>query len=59
MSDVDEERYREITGEDTPDTAGDEESRAQVHPEQEAHGGSMAPGSVDDTGHRLTGEPDR
>jgi hypothetical protein len=25
----------------------------QEHPEQEAHGGSMAPGLVDDTGHPL------
>ena len=27
----------------------------QEHPPQEAHGGSMAPGLVDDTGHPVTG----
>lgn len=28
----------------------------QEHPEQDAHGGSMAPGVVDDTGH-LEADP--
>lgn len=28
----------------------------QEHPPQEAHGGSMAPGLVDDTGHPVAGE---
>ncbi|MGA5303716.1 hypothetical protein ACPCHT_27590 [Nucisporomicrobium flavum] len=27
------------------------------HPAQEAHGGSMAPGLVDDTGHQTPDEP--
>jgi hypothetical protein len=29
----------------------------QEHPEQEAHGGSMAPGLVDDTGRQTTDVP--
>jgi hypothetical protein len=36
--------------------AADEQTPAErEHPEQQAHGGSMAPGLVDDTGH-PTGE---
>jgi hypothetical protein len=30
---------------------------SQEHPAQEAHGGSMAPGLVDDTGHPIAEEP--
>jgi hypothetical protein len=30
----------------------------QDHPAQEAHGGSMAPGLVDDTGHPIADVPD-
>lgn len=31
---------------------------ARDHPAQEAHGGSMAPGLVDDTGHPIADVPD-
>lgn len=34
--------------------AGDPE---EEHPAQEAHGGSMAPGLVDDTGQQVTDAP--
>ncbi|AEV85832.1 hypothetical protein ACWT_4813 [Actinoplanes sp. SE50] len=47
MNDVDPEQYDE-------DTPGQE--RVPKRDAQEAHGGSMAPGLVDDTGHR-TAEP--
>ena len=46
-------------------TARDEENRPvagdpqQDHPAQEAHGGSMAPGMVDDTGQQVTDTPPR
>ncbi|WP_109597065.1 hypothetical protein [Actinoplanes xinjiangensis] len=56
MSDVDPEQYSEFTTEDGPGSADVDPHRAQEHPAQEAHGGSMAPGQVDDTGHR-TSEP--
>ncbi|GAA2852987.1 hypothetical protein Acy02nite_51110 [Actinoplanes cyaneus] len=55
MSDVDPEKYSESTTENEPASAAGQH-RAQEHPVQEAHGGSMAPGQVDDTGHR-TSEP--
>ncbi len=40
------------------DGAADQSSAdpEQVHPAHDAHGGSMAPGAVDDTGH-LIGDP--
>jgi hypothetical protein len=31
----------------------------QSHPAQDAHGGSMAPGLVDDTGHQIADVPDQ
>jgi hypothetical protein len=45
------------------DQAGRSDARpegdpAREHPAQEAHGGSMAPGIVDDTGHPIAEQPD-
>jgi len=40
-----------------PVEAGTSSHPEQEHPEQEAHGGSMAPGLVDDTGRPV--EEDR
>jgi hypothetical protein len=31
----------------------------QNHPVQDAHGGSMAPGLVDDTGHQVADVPEQ
>ncbi len=63
MSDANPEQYSEFTTQDGPGSADVEQRRAQEHPAQEAHGGSMAPGLVDDTGHRtseaLPGESDQ
>lgn len=68
MSDINPEQYSEFTTDDGPGSADvdqqhAQEHPAQEHPAQEAHGGSMAPGLVDDTGHRtseaLPGEPDQ
>jgi hypothetical protein len=41
-----------------PTGAGSSSHPEQVHPEQEAHGGSMAPGLVDDTGHPIEETPE-
>ncbi|WP_229069935.1 hypothetical protein [Actinoplanes sp. DH11] len=56
MSDVNPESFAEFATQDGPGSADAEEERAfneQPPPEQEAHGGSMAPGLVDDTGART------
>lgn len=65
MSDANPEQFAEFTTQDGPGSADAEErpgDPGQEHPAQEAHGGSMAPGLVDDTGHRtadgLPGEHD-
>jgi hypothetical protein len=44
---------------DRTDTPPPEEPRPaeQEHPLQDAHGGSMAPGLVDDTGHAVESSP--
>ena len=39
----------------TPEETPQDES--QEHPVQDAHGGSMAPGLVDDTGHQVADVP--
>ena len=39
----------------TPEPAPQDET--QDHPVQDAHGGSMAPGLVDDTGHQVADVP--
>ena len=39
----------------TPEQAPQDET--QDHPVQDAHGGSMAPGLVDDTGHQVAEVP--
>ncbi len=39
----------------TPEQTPQDES--QDHPVQDAHGGSMAPGLVDDTGHQIADVP--
>lgn len=41
----------------TPEQSPQDE--AQDHPVQDAHGGSMAPGLVDDTGHQVADVPDQ
>jgi hypothetical protein len=60
MSDEDPEQFAEFTTQDGPGSAGAGSTQdvhpEQEHPEQEAHGGSMAPQLVDDTGH-PTEEP--
>lgn len=40
-----------------PAGSGNSTHPEQEHPEQEAHGGSMAPGLVDDTGHPVEESP--
>jgi hypothetical protein len=42
-----------------PESRASEATRhpEQEHPPQDAHGGSMAPGLVDDTGHPLDNQP--
>lgn len=40
-----------------PAEAGNSAHPEQEHPEQDAHGGSMAPGLVDDTGHPVEETP--
>jgi hypothetical protein len=40
-----------------PVEAGTSSHPEQEHPEQEAHGGSMAPGLVDDTGRPVEETP--
>ena len=63
MSDINPEQYSEFTTDDGPGSADVDQQHAEEHRAQEAHGGSMAPGLVDDTGHRtseaLPGEPDQ
>ncbi len=34
------------------------QDETQDHPVQDAHGGSMAPGLVDDTGHQVADVPE-
>ena len=41
----------------TPEHSPQDE--AQDHPVQDAHGGSMAPGLVDDTGHQIADVPEQ
>jgi hypothetical protein len=59
MSDVNPEQFAEFTTQDgpgSPDAGSPQHPHPeQEHPEQEAHGGSMAPQLVDDTG-QPTGE---
>jgi hypothetical protein len=48
----------ELDGSDRPQSRASETVDAtrhpeQAHPPQDAHGGSMAPGLVDDTGHPV------
>ena len=68
MSDASPEQYAEFATQDGPGSAdvdgipaepNDPELNdpAQVHPEHDAHGGSMAPGLVDDAGNERH-EPD-
>jgi hypothetical protein len=46
----------ELQGSDrSPAEAGHSSHPEQEHPEQEAHGGSMAPDLVDDTGRPVEG----
>ncbi|MEH1102895.1 hypothetical protein [Micromonospora sp. CPCC 205561] len=45
---------RSATG--TPDVPRDEAAR-ETREAQDAHGGSMAPGLVDDTGHPVVSDP--
>ncbi len=49
------ERVNEETGEAVQDRG--DSATGGVHEAQEAHGGSMAPGLVDDTGHPLAQSP--
>ncbi|WP_247686168.1 hypothetical protein [Micromonospora sp. C31] len=50
------ERRPEHTGDATPDVPQDAAAR-ETRQAQEAHGGSMAPGLVDDTGHPVAADP--
>lgn len=47
---------QDLYDEQAPSADGAPQDPEQVHPVQDAHGGSMAPGAVDDTGH-LVGDP--
>ena len=42
---------------DTETEAGPPPARQGLSEAQEAHGGSMAPGAVDETGHRIANPP--
>ncbi|MEU4623335.1 hypothetical protein AB0G04_25605 [Actinoplanes sp. NPDC023801] len=63
MSDPNPENFAEFTTQDGPGSADEERENptsaqsSQEHPEQEAHGGSMAPGLVDDTGQQVADVP--
>ena len=63
MSDQSPEQFAEFTTQDGPGSAdidrpdNDQRHPAQEHPAQEAHGGSMAPGLVDPTGHQVADPP--
>jgi hypothetical protein len=60
MSDDDPEQFAEFTTQDGPGSAEAESPRPhpeQEHPAHEAHGGSMAPQLVDDTGHPIEEPP--
>ncbi|MGC4789796.1 hypothetical protein ACLQ22_18425 [Micromonospora sp. DT178] len=50
------EQRQERPGEATPGVPGDAAAR-ETREAQEAHGGSMAPGLVDDTGHPVAADP--
>ena len=54
MSDIAPENFAEYA---TQDGEGSPSVNADDHPEQEAHGGSMAPGQVDDTGRQVAETP--
>ncbi len=56
MSDENPEQYAEFATQDGPGSA-DHPHPEQEHPEQEAHGGSMAPGLVDDAGRPIADQP--
>lgn len=53
MSDLNSDNFAEFTTQDGPGSPESDEERLSPPPEQEAHGGSMAPGLVDDTGART------
>lgn len=59
MTDYDPEQFAEFTTQDGPGSADVEQAEhpEQQHPEQEAHGGSMAPGLVDPTGRQVAEPP--
>jgi len=57
MSDENPEQYTEYVTQDGPGSA-DAGDPSQEHPEQEAHGGSMAPGLVDDAGRPTADLPE-
>lgn len=54
MSDIEPENFAEYTTEDGEESPS---ANADAHPEQEAHGGSMAPGVVDDAGRPVAETP--
>jgi hypothetical protein len=57
MSDVNPQQEGGSTADDRLAATDAERHRSQEHPAQEAHGGSMAPGLVDDTGNRTAEIP--
>jgi hypothetical protein len=56
MSDADQDDFTDFADPDGPGT-GRADAGDQDHPEQEAHGGSMAPGLVDDAGDQVAEPP--
>ena len=61
MSDINPEHFAEFATQDGPGSADvdgtDAPPAGEEHPAHEAHGGSMAPGLADDTGHRAAEAP--
>ncbi|MGK5682307.1 hypothetical protein [Actinoplanes sp. URMC 104] len=58
MSDDRTEQYEEYVSEDGPGSADGKASPAErARPEEQAHGGSMAPGLVDDAGNQIAEPP--
>jgi hypothetical protein len=58
MSDVDPQNHAEFVNEEGPGCSGERSTPAgRERPEHEAHGGSMAPGMVDDVGRQTVQAP--
>ncbi len=56
MSDINPEQFEEFATQDGPGSADVDGVRTDEERPEEAHGGSLAPGLVDDTGNRTAEE---